>query len=142
MVIRVHPENSKVGNYCAPLQALIKWICEELKLIVTSIDLIFIDDNELKKMHKTYLNDNSYTDVMAFNLSDNQTIEGEIYISYHRARVQAAQYKVSVLNEISRLLIHACLHLAGYDDKHPEERNLMQRKEDTYLKKANTLFFK
>jgi rRNA maturation RNase YbeY len=138
----VHPENFEVGNYCDTLQAIIKWICEELKLIVASIDLIFVGDNELKKMHKEYINDDSYTDVMAFNLSNNQTIEGEIYISYNRAKVQAEHYKVSILNEISRLLIHACLHFAGYDDTHSEERTLMRRKEDTYLRMANDLFFK
>lgn len=140
MVIRVHSEDFEIDHYHATLSAVIEWICKKLKLKVRSIDLIFISDNELKDMHQKYLGDDSYSDVMTFNLSDNQFIESEIYVSLERAKIQAAQFTVSLINEICRLCIHACLHLAGFDDQYPEGQILMKRKEDSYIKEVENRF--
>jgi ssRNA-specific RNase YbeY (16S rRNA maturation enzyme) len=40
---------------------------------------------------------------------------------------------VTYLNEITRLLIHACLHLAGYKDSTEYEKKVMKEKEDNFL---------
>jgi rRNA maturation RNase YbeY len=140
MVIQVHSENKQINDYEKRLIRLTKWMCSELRLTVNSIDIIFVDDDCLKQMHEKFLNDNSYTDVMTFNLADDALIEGEIYISLDRVWEQAQDYQVSVLNEISRLLIHACLHLAGFDDKHPQQKGIMKTKEEVFLKRVKDLF--
>ena len=86
----------------------------------------------LKEMHRQFLDDDSFTDVMTFNLSEIPPIESEIYISIDRARDNANQYEVSYLNEIMRLIIHACLHLAGHEDYDETKRAKMKAKEDHY----------
>ena len=140
MAIRVHGEDSEIDHYQATLHAVIDWICKKLKLKIRSIDLIFISDIELNTMHKKYLSDDAFSDVMTFNLSDNHLIEAEIYISLERARMQAAQFAVSLINEICRLCIHACLHLAGFDDRYPEDQILMKCEEDAYIKQVEDRF--
>jgi rRNA maturation RNase YbeY len=80
-------------------------------------------------MHGEYLNDPSKTDVMTFNLGDDE-IEGEIYISYDRAVEQAKENQVDIFNEITRLVIHGLLHLAGYDDNAEADRAVMKKLEN------------
>jgi probable rRNA maturation factor len=140
MVVRLHNLPIQLNDHKETLLRLTKWMCKELQLRVRSIDIIFADDDLLKEMHKTYLNNNSSTDVMTFNLSDDEHIEGEIYISLSRTEDQARLYKITVINEISRLVIHACLHWFGLDDKLPQEKSIMKRRENAYLKQVEDLF--
>ena len=47
-----------------------------------SISLIFIHEEELKKIKNKYFKQNLYTDVIAFNLnSEDEDLEGELYLS-------------------------------------------------------------
>ena len=133
MAILVHNNtgSTEINESCARETA--DWICLELKLPILSLDIIFIDDESLRALHKKYLNDNSLTDIITFNLGDDSNLEGEIYISLDRAQKNADDYQVSLSNEIMRLIIHGCLHLAGYDDKSNEQREIMKKKEDYYL---------
>jgi rRNA maturation RNase YbeY len=119
---------------------LIVWICRKLNLSVDSINVIFTDDQTLKKLHRDYLNDDTFTDVITFNLSDRPPIESEIYVSSDRAHENSKQYAVSYQNEIMRLLIHACLHLAGYEDGDANKRKVMKAKEDFFLNEAEKRF--
>ena len=116
------------------IKQLIESVIRELKLSAREIHVIFVDDEYLRKLHREYLHDDSYTDVMTFNLSDSGEVEGEIYISVDRARVQARQYQVSVEEEIARLVIHGLLHLKGYDDATPAERQNMHQLENKMLR--------
>ena len=38
--------------------------------------------------------------------------------------------------ELSRVIIHGFLHLAGYNDKNPEEKKIMRKLENQFLKLA------
>jgi rRNA maturation RNase YbeY len=112
---------------------LTRWLCDEIKLPIATLDIIFTDDEYLRKLHEEFLENKDYTDVMTFNLGNQEKIEGEIYISRNRARDNALTYDVKLETEICRLIIHACLHLAGYNDSNDLEKEHMKNKEDSYL---------
>ncbi|MBE9491551.1 MAG: rRNA maturation RNase YbeY [Bacteroidetes bacterium] len=98
------------------------------------INIIFCDDKFLLPINKNYLHHDTLTDIITFNFSEeDDKIYGDIYISIERARENARLFKVSFSDELHRLLIHGILHLAGYDDKSPEEKDTMSKKEDYYL---------
>lgn len=105
------------------------------KFHIRELDVILVDDEYLRKLHHKYLNDDSYTDVMTFNLTESGEIEAEIYISYDRAQFHARQYQVSVEDEIARLICHGLLHLRGHDDRTPAERQKMHQLENELLRK-------
>ncbi len=107
----------------------------ENPLKVKSLALIFVTDDYLRDLHRQYLDDDSYSDVMTFNLGDGPEVEGEIYISVDRARIQAAEYGVALEEEIARLIVHGLLHLQGYDDRTEAERQQMRKLEDRFLEK-------
>jgi rRNA maturation RNase YbeY len=60
-------------------------------------------------------------------------ISGDIFISIDRAKENSKEYRVTLSNEIRRLIIHGVLHLMGYKDKTPAEKALMREKEEFYL---------
>ncbi len=140
MEIQIHDNAGDSIRYRGIIKDLLFWICDELDLSAEIIDVIFTDDQSLKELHRDFLNDDTFTDVMTFNLSDSPSIDSEIYISIDRARENAEKYNVSYQNEIMRLLIHACLHLSGYDDTEERKRKKMKEQEDYYLHQAEKRF--
>ncbi|MBI5525377.1 MAG: rRNA maturation RNase YbeY [Deltaproteobacteria bacterium] len=59
---------------------------------------------------------------------------GDVVISRHAVRRQAAAYGVSEAEEWTRLLVHGILHLLGWDHEKPGERVRMRALEDRLVK--------
>ena len=134
MEIEIHELPPAFDFSKGQLQKIVKAVTTDLSLKALSITVIFVTDSYLAKMHNQYLNDPGKTDVLTFNLGDNE-IEGEIYISYERALEQAKTYSVSGEEEIVRLVIHGILHLAGFDDINENDRLIMKGRENQLVDK-------
>jgi len=96
------------------------------------INIIYLDDTEIKKINKKFLNHNNITDVISFKLDEN-VIDGEIYIGTGRAKAQAIEFKVSLTKELMRLAVHGTLHLIGYEDDNENKRFEMFNLENKYI---------
>jgi probable rRNA maturation factor len=105
------------------------------KIPVGKLRIIMVDDEYLRSLHKLFLQDDSYTDVMVFPLDDHQNKEAEIYISGERAKENARLYRVTLKNEVARLIAHALLHLQGFDDQTQLARKKMHNLENQLLEK-------
>ncbi len=112
-----------------------------LKLVIISeekktgdIQYIFCDDKHLLEINKTYLNHDTFTDIITFSTTDNKDIiSGEIYISIDRVNENSKTQIVPFNDELSRVIVHGILHLLGYNDHTDNEKKLMRSKEDYYL---------
>jgi len=140
MEIRINGEIQEVAEEIELLTNVVDWTCHQNNLQPDSIDIILVDDDTLREMHKIYLDDDSVTDVMTFNLADDKSIEGEIYISVPRATAQSTEYGVTLVQELVRLIIHGCLHLAGYDDQTEDNLKEMKDIEDKLVVDASNKF--
>ena len=98
-----------------------------------AVDVILVSDKHIKKLHKDWMGKSSATDVITFPIDEEPPIYGEIYISIDTARRQAKEYGVSLRNELCRLAVHGALHLAGYDDATPKQREKMHNLENQYI---------
>ncbi len=98
------------------------------------LSLVFVSDETIRRINKEYLGKDTPTDVIAFSYDD-EDVWGEIYISIDRAAEQANQYSVSYNEELTRLIIHGMLHLAGYEDTHPERKKIMFERQEMLVKK-------
>jgi probable rRNA maturation factor len=58
---------------------------------------------------------------------------GDVVISYDTAAMQASDYGHSPAAEVDVLLVHGLLHLLGYDDHDPAERERMHGRQDELL---------
>jgi len=111
----------------------IERVCELERKSIDSLDYIFVNDEYLLSINQKYLNHDTLTDIVTFNLGEENQIEGEIYISLERVAENASKFDVAPKNELNRVIVHGLLHLLGYDDHSAEEKEVMRSKEDYYL---------
>lgn len=93
----------------------------------------FCSDEHLLQINIEHLQHDFYTDIITFELNENKTIVGDVYISIDRVKDNAQQNNKTYSNELMRVIIHGTLHLCGYKDKTKKEAALMREKEDYYL---------
>jgi probable rRNA maturation factor len=103
--------------------------CRNLK----NLSYIFCSDKYLLKINQDYLKHNFYTDIITFNLSEDKRIDGEIYISADRVKENAKSLKITLKQELLRVIIHGVLHLCDYSDKTILQKKRIRNKEDEYL---------
>ncbi len=70
---------------------------------------------------------------------EDDEILGAIVISIPTAKKQAKEHKQSLWNEIRFLMIHGFLHLLGYDHAEPDEKQVMQAKEQELLQLTQSI---
>jgi len=80
------------------------------------ISIIFCDNKTLNNFKIKYFDEDVFTDIVTFKIEDKPFLEAELYISTEMAIENAKEFKVSLDNEIIRLISHGILHLVGYDD--------------------------
>ncbi len=121
---------------------LIKWIKSVIKaegFSLNDLNYIFCSDAYLLKINQSYLNHDTYTDIITFdNSSEETSIESDIYISLDRITENAKDYGVSFEHELQRVMIHGVLHLMGWVDKTHEDKQEMRQKEDACISLLNT----
>ncbi|MDV3196489.1 MAG: rRNA maturation RNase YbeY [Pigeon pea little leaf phytoplasma] len=104
------------------------------------INIIFVNDEYMKKVNYFYLKKNYTTDVLAFNDYTEDISLGDILISLPKAFEQAIQNNITDIQEVSFLVFHGYLHLKGYDDKTEESLCEMIDLQQKILKKHNLDF--
>jgi probable rRNA maturation factor len=98
------------------------------------LNFVFCSDEYLRSLNVSYLRHHTYTDIITFdNSQEDGLIEGDIFISIHRVKENAALFKTVFDIELHRVIIHGVLHLMGYSDKTTRKKAIMRKKEDAYL---------
>ncbi|CAA9196022.1 Endoribonuclease YbeY [Flavobacterium bizetiae] len=94
------------------------------------INYIFCDDDYLHKINVEYLNHDTLTDIISFDYTVGNELNGDIFVSVERVEDNAKDFNVSFIEELKRVLAHGILHYCGYKDKSDFEAELMRSKED------------
>ena len=105
------------------------------------VNLVLVDNEEIKRVNTEFRGIESATDVLSFpmipfetpadyavaeedescfDLDTDELLLGDIMISAERAAAQAKEYGHSVKREFCFLVAHSMLHLLGYDHMVPE----------------------
>lgn len=116
------------------IKNLVEKVIRKENRIPGDLNFIMTNDKVIKKLNVEYLRHNYFTDVIAFNYSENEILNGEVFMSIDTVKRNAIKYKVSLYTEVVRVIIHGTLHLCGLDDKTKEERNIMRELEDKWIK--------
>jgi probable rRNA maturation factor len=118
-------------------QKLKAWI----KLVISNYDvkwkhlgIVFCNDEELSELNVQYLNHDTLTDIITFPYhQEGEPVHAELYISVPRVKENAENMNVNWKEELDRVIIHGVLHLLGYPDNTPEQKQFMRDKEDYCL---------
>lgn len=98
------------------------------------INYIFCDDDYLLEINQQYLDHDTLTDIISFDYSVGNELNGDIFVSIERVKENASDYKVAFQEEIQRVLVHGILHYCGYKDKTDSDELLMRSKEEEKIK--------
>ena len=122
--------------------------------IMLAVELIFVDEEEIRRLNAELRNIDKVTDVLSFPSMDGikgQPIRkkehpyeideegrltlGCIAICTKRAKEQAEEYGHSLERELHYLTVHGIMHCLGYDHITEDDRAQMREKEELVLGK-------
>lgn len=134
--LRIYSIDKKIKKN--KIHDLVKSLSSELKFVVSNLEINIVTQNDILEINKTYLKHNFTTDIITFNYSDLfNGLDGEIFISIDDAFTNSKKFKVSLSDELVRLVIHGVLHLLGYDDQTLADKKVMKKLENKLLSKNN-----
>lgn len=114
-------------------KSMIKKIADDHRHQINEISIIFIDDEQMLEMNKSVLDHNYYTDILTFDYTEKNILEGEIYISIDRVKDNAKTFGQEFHVELLRVIAHGVLHMVGYKDKTKIQKEEMRNKESHYI---------
>ena len=94
------------------------------------INYIFCNDEYLHKINLEYLKHDDLTDIISFDYSVGNELNGDIFISVERVAENAIEFNVLITEELQRVMCHGILHYCGYKDKSDAEEKIMRQKEE------------
>jgi probable rRNA maturation factor len=118
------------------LKKLVKTICSRFKLSKAIISIAIVDDTQIRKMNKQFLNRDNPTDCLSFNLSDNKKNSAksfELVVNGEMAVKQAKLRGHSAEAELALYITHGLLHNLGFDDSTKKQAEKMHNIEDQIL---------
>lgn len=102
---------------------------------LTELNVVFVNDSQLTSLHTAWLQDETRTDVITFDLSSGRERMGELYVSVPCAYRLARERGVSPARELALYVVHGVLHLCGHDDVRRAERARMRSAERAILRR-------
>ncbi len=107
------------------------------------VNVIFVDEQEILRVNKQYLNHHYVTDVISFNNPRPEILPpgepwgfGDIFVCYPVARKNARKFYHTILQEMLMYVTHGALHLSGMDDHAPADRAEMDRQAERIIKEV------
>ena len=125
-------------DVCLPrLEKLVRTICKRFKLSKATISIAIVDDAQIRKVNKQFLNRDSTTDCLSFDLSDDDTNAPksfELVVNAEMAVKEANSRNHSSEAELALYITHGLLHNLGFDDSSKDRLRKMHDTEDEILK--------
>lgn len=120
------------------LRLLIQELLHLEQISTDEISIRLVDQREAAELHKQYFDDPSSTDCMTFPIDPPGRAEslhclGEIVVCPQTAVQQHFLHNTTLEEELSLYIIHSFLHLIGFRDRSPKERDEMRIKESICL---------
>ena len=106
-----------------------------------TLNLVFVDDKNIKKINKEYRKKNKTTDVLTFvnSIKNNNVNEiyGDIFFSAETIKKDAKKNIINFYDHITHLMIHCFLHVNGYDHNKETDFIKMKTLEEKILMKCD-----
>ncbi|MCK4752495.1 MAG: rRNA maturation RNase YbeY [Planctomycetes bacterium] len=116
------------------LKKLTKAICEQFELSKATVSIAIVDNIEIRKINRKFLNSNHITDCISFDLSDDVTKSFELVVNGEKAVKQAKLRGHPSQAELALYITHGLLHNLGFNDSDENLAKKMHNTEDEILK--------
>ena len=126
-------KNFKDVNICPlKLKKLVQTVCKRFKLRKASVSIAIVNNAQIRKINKQFLNKNRVTDCISFNLSDkdkNSAKSFELVVNAEMAVKEANIRGHSTEAELALYITHGLLHNLGFDDSTTAKASKMHNTE-------------
>lgn len=121
----------------AALRSVAEAVMRRFRERQASITITIVDDTQMKKMNRQFLQTSATTDVLSFDLTDEfeKRRVFEVIVNAEMAVRQAEQRGHPAEAELALYVAHGLLHTLGFDDDVPERARRMHQTEDEILNK-------
>jgi probable rRNA maturation factor len=118
------------------LTLAVEMIAEDYGWEDGQISLAMVDDREIHRVNRQFLNHDYPTDVISFDTTESEEfLEGEIVVSIDTARRVAEEHGWNPNHELLLYIVHGMLHIIGLRDKSPKDIRAMREAERFYMEK-------
>lgn len=120
------------------LQEIAAQVCEKFAVCHATISIAIVNDEEMLRVHKEFLDSDAQTDVISFDLSDedSKAKSFELVVNYDEASRQSSSMGHSLQAELALYITHGLLHNLGFDDIEEDQNKKMHEMEDEILTQA------
>ena len=144
ITIEIAQSYKKINPNQNKLKKLIRAICDRFNLLSATVSIAIVSDSEIRKLNNQFLNYNSTTDCLSFDLSDNENRKSKIVNHKSFELVVNAEKAIREANcrghsseaELALYITHGLLHNLGFDDSEPRQAQKMHDTEDEILLKS------
>jgi probable rRNA maturation factor len=128
--VRLPLSRERVGN-------LARAVLEAEGVADASVSIAFVRPSAIAAVNRKHLGHGGPTDVISFPLAAaaGEPLGGDIYICPDVAARNALVHGVTIREEIARLVVHAVLHVLGWEhpEDHGRETSAMWRRQEAML---------
>jgi probable rRNA maturation factor len=116
------------------LRRSLKRLMRELRCEESELNLLLVDDDQIREFNRTYLKRNHSTNVISFSMREgefsdiNPQLLGDIILSVETAYRDATAVGIDFMDELEFLVIHGLLHLLGYEHENTTAKESRQMK--------------
>lgn len=100
------------------------------------VSVAILDDAQIREVHREFLGHDCATDTISFRLDRQEasaSFAGEVLVSAETAARAATTADWPAAHELLLYVVHATLHLVGFDDQEPKARAAMRQREREVL---------
>ena len=136
IVVQITKNFKNIDIRLPRLKKLVEVICNRFKLSKATISIAIVDDTQIRKVNKQFLNYDIPTDCLGFNLSENDTNSVksfELVVNAEMAVRQANLRGHSSEAELALYITHGLLHNLGFDDSTQSQAEKMHNIENEIL---------
>lgn len=121
------------------IRTLVASVIQHEKQQCDEVGVYFVDAHEIAQLHNEFFQDPTPTDCISFPL-DSSDVQGErylgeIFICPEVALQYAIRRKKNPYHEVTLYVVHALLHLMGYDDMEEKTRVVMRAAERRHMRR-------
>ena len=124
VLVEVSSTVKRVPVSDARVKELVEQTLASEKISDAMISVAFVGRTAITRLNRRYLQHTGPTDVISFGMgreTASMPAVGDIYICPEVAARNARALGISLEEELSRLVVHGTLHVAGHD--HPEDES-------------------
>ena len=138
LAVQIHCQDDELAVDFDKFRELTCQICAQFAVGRATISIAIVDDDAIRKVNSEFLNKDTRTDVISFDLSDEGSEHRvfELVINADKAARESAKRKHSIEAELALYITHGMLHNLGFGDEDSVRADEMHTTEDKILQQA------